>query len=325
MTVRRRAPGEPVRIATRGSELALRQARMVQQALAGRGVASELKTFTTVGDKKLDVPLASIGGKGLFTLELEEALAKGSVDCCVHSLKDLPTEAPDGLPVLAVLEREDPRDAVVLNSNLSGERLSEIPRGSRIGTSSLRRRAQLLSLRPDLEVVELRGNVPTRVRKVEDGQVHAAILAAAGLHRLGTNQSIAFYLDAPEWLPAAGQGAIAVQGREHDEELGPVLRALNHEPTAIAVNTERAFLAAHEGGCQVPIGALALESAEGWTLHGFLADVKGKVMIREHLVFHPTTATTDAERLASIIRLRGGEEILEGLREANNLPKPQPE
>jgi len=325
MTVRRRAPGEPVRIATRGSELALRQARMVQLELSARGVASELKTFSTVGDKKLDVPLASIGGKGLFTQELEEALAKGSVDCCVHSLKDLPTEAPDGLPVLAVLEREDPRDALVLNTNLSAETLHEIPRGSRIGTSSLRRRAQLLSLRPDLEVVELRGNVPTRVRKVEDGQVHAAILAAAGLHRLGAKQSIAMYLDAPEWLPAAGQGAIAVQGRALDEELGDVLRSLNHEPTAIAVNTERAFLAALEGGCQVPIGALAVEGADGWTLHGFLADVRGKVMIREHLVFHPATATADAERLASIIRLRGGEEILEVLREANGLPKPQPE
>ena len=325
MAVRRRAPGDPVRIATRGSELALRQARMVQQALAARGIAGELKTFTTVGDKKLDVPLASIGGKGLFTQELEDALAKGSVDCCVHSLKDLPTEAPDGLPVLAVLEREDPRDAIVLNSNMSAETLHDIPRGSRIGTSSLRRRAQLLALRPDLEVVELRGNVPTRIRKVEDGQVHAAILAAAGLHRLDAKQSIAIYLDPPEWLPAAGQGAIAVQGRERDEELAPVLRALNHEPTAIAVNTERAFLAALDGGCQVPFGALATEGADGWTLHGFLSDVRGKVMIREQLIFHPETALADAERLASIIRLRGGEEILEKLRELDALPKPQPE
>jgi hydroxymethylbilane synthase len=325
MAVRRRAPGDPIRIATRGSELALRQARMVQQALAGRGVAAELKTFTTVGDKKLDVPLASIGGKGLFTQELEDALAKGAVDCCVHSLKDLPTAAPDGLPILAVLEREDPRDVVVLNSNISAETLGEIPRGSRVGTSSLRRRAQLLSLRPDLEVVELRGNVPTRLRKVDDGQVHAAILAAAGLHRLDAKQSIAIYLDPPEWLPAAGQGAIAVQGRANDEELAPLLRSLNHEATAIAVNTERAFLAALEGGCQVPIGALAVEGADGWTLHGFLSDVRGKVMIRQQRVFHPETARVDAERLASIIRLRGGEDVLEGLREASDLPKPQPE
>ena len=281
MAVRRRAPGDPVRIATRGSELALRQARMVQQALAARGILSELKTFTTVGDKKLDVPLASIGGKGLFTQELEDALAKGTVDCCVHSLKDLPTKAPDGLPVLAVLEREDPRDALVLNSNISAEALGEIPRGSRIGTSSLRRRAQLLSLRPDLEVVELRGNVPTRLRKVDDGQVHAAILAAAGLHRLDAKQSIAIYLDPPEWLPAAGQGAIAVQGREHDEELTPVLRSLNHEATAIAVDAERAFLAALEGGCQVPIGALATLAEDTIVLEGMVGALDGSTIIRE--------------------------------------------
>ena len=325
MPARRRASGEPVRIATRGSELALRQARQVQAALAARGVESELKTFTTVGDRKLDVPLASIGGKGLFTQELEEALAKGTVDCCVHSLKDLPTQAPDGLPVLAVLQREDPRDAVVLNSNIFAERLEEIPRGSRIGTSSLRRRAQLHALRPDLEVVELRGNVPTRLRKVEDGQVHAAILAAAGLHRLDAHQRIAFYLGAPRWISAAGQGAIAIQGRAVDEELRPLLESLDHEPTAVAVTAERSCLAALEGGCQVPIGVVALEHEETWTLHGFLSDVKGKRVVREHLAFARGEAREAGERLASIIRLRGGEEILEGLREASDLPKPQPE
>ncbi|NUS96845.1 MAG: hydroxymethylbilane synthase [Gemmatimonadaceae bacterium] len=325
MAVRRRAAGDPVRIATRGSELALRQARLVQQALAARGMASELKTFTTVGDRKLDVPLASIGGKGLFTQELEEALAKGTVDCCVHSLKDLPTTAPDGLPVLAVLQREDPRDAVVLNSNIVAERLEEIPRGSRVGTSSLRRRAQLLELRPDLEVVELRGNVPTRLRKVEDGQVHAAILAAAGLHRLDAHQSIAFYLSPPRWISAAGQGAIAVQGRASDDELRPVLESLNHDATTISIAAERACLAGLEGGCQVPIGVVALEHEETWTLHGFLSDVKGKHVVREHLSFDPADAREAGERLASIIRLRGGEEILEGLREASDLPKPQPE
>ena len=325
MAVRRRAPGDPVRIATRGSELALRQARIVQHELATRGIASELKTFTTVGDRKLDVPLASIGGKGLFTQELEEALAKGSVDCCVHSLKDLPTTAPDGLPVLAVLQREDPRDVVVLNSNVFAERLEDIPRGSRVGTSSLRRRAQLLALRPDLEVVELRGNVPTRLRKVEDGQVHAAILAAAGLHRLDANQSIAFYLNPPRWISAAGQGAIAVQGRANDEELRPLLESLNHEATALAITAERSCLAGLEGGCQVPIGVVALEHEETWTLHGFLADVKGKRVVREHLAFVRGEEREAGERLASIIRLRGGEEILEGLREASDLPKPQPE
>ena len=322
---RKRQPGGPVLIATRGSELALRQARQVQQALAARGMMSELRTFSTVGDKRLDEPLASIGAKGLFTLELEEALARGTVDCCVHSLKDLPTEAPDGLPVLAVLEREDPRDALVVNSNISAEGLSDLPRGSRVGTSSLRRRAQLLALYPDLEVVELRGNVPTRLRKVDDGQVHAAILAAAGLHRLDSHQRIAGYLDAPMWLPAAGQGAIAVQGRESDEELSPVLESLSHAPTWTAIRAERAFLAALEGGCQVPIGALAQEREGQWMLYGMIADLKGKTVVRAEHALDPNAPEATGERLASIVRLRGGEAIIEGLREADRLPSPQPE
>lgn len=325
MNRRRRGPGDPVRIATRGSDLALRQARIVQNALAARGFAVELQTFTTTGDKRLDEPLASIGGKGLFTRELEEALLRGSVDCAVHSLKDLPTADPEGLAVLAVLEREDPRDALVLNANIFAETLGDIPRGSRIGTSSLRRRAQLLALRPDLEVVELRGNVPTRVRKVDDGQVHGAILAAAGLHRLDAHQRIAGYLDAPLWLPAAGQGAIAVQGRADDAELRPVLESLDHAATRTAIRAERAFLAALEGGCQVPIGALAVEREGQWTLYGMIADIRGKSVVRADHHMDPRAPEDTAERLASIVRLRGGEEILEQLREENELPKPQPE
>jgi hydroxymethylbilane synthase len=325
VSARRRGPGDPVRIATRGSDLALRQARLVQVALAARGVTAELQTFTTTGDKRLDEPLASIGAKGLFTKELEDALARGTVDCCVHSLKDLPTADPDGLPVLAVLEREDPRDALVVNSNIPAETLAEMPRGSRVGTSSLRRRAQLLALHAELEVVELRGNVPTRVRKVDDGQVHAAILAAAGLHRLGAHQRIASYLEPPQWLPAAGQGAIAIQGRADDETLRPILESLDHEATRIAVRAERAFLAALGGGCQVPIGALAVEQEGRWMLYGMLADVRGKTVVRAEHQMDPRNPDETAERLASIVTLRGGEEILEQLREASDLPKPQPE
>src|ERR671939_669374 len=205
-----------LRIATRSSELALRQARIVQSAVAARGVAAELVTFKTVGDKRFDEPLSAIGGKGLFTRELEDALAAGRVDCCVHSLKDLPTESPPGLRVVALLEREDPRDVLVVNDVVLATSIAELPRGTRVGTSSLRRRAQLLAVRPDVEVVELRGNVPTRLRKVDEGQVDAAILAAAGLHRLGAGQRVSAYLDAPGWLPAAGQGAIAVQVRTDD-------------------------------------------------------------------------------------------------------------
>src|SRR5918912_2714743 len=210
-----RAAGHPhlLRIATRSSELALRQARIVQAAVADRGIASELVTFKTVGDKRFDEPLSAIGGKGLFTRELEDALAAGRVDCCVHSLKDLPTESPPGMRLVALLEREDPRDVLVVGETIVAEGVHDLPRGSRVGTSSLRRRAQLLHARPDLEVVELRGNVPTRLRKVDEGQVHAAILAAAGLLRLDVHQRIEAWLEPPEWLPAPGQGAIAVQAR----------------------------------------------------------------------------------------------------------------
>ena len=169
-----------VKIGTRSSELALRQARLVQSALEAQGLTCELVTYRTVGDKRLDEPLSSIGAKGLFTKELEHDLLRGKTQIAVHSLKDLPTESPEGLMVAAVLEREDPRDALVVNGRILAQSLDDLPRGSRVGTSSLRRRAQLLATRPDLEVAELRGNVPTRLMKIDEGRVHAAILAANG-------------------------------------------------------------------------------------------------------------------------------------------------
>ena len=205
-----------IRIATRSSELALFQARQVQQALAARDVTSELATYKTVGDRRLDQPLSAIGAKGLFTKELEDDLAAGRVHCCVHSLKDLPTEMPDGLELVALLPREDPRDVLIVNRTLGARSIEQLPAGARVGTSSLRRRAQLTALRPDLVIVDLRGNVPTRVRKIDDGAADAAILAAAGLHRLGLADRIDEYLDPPAWLSAAGQGAIAIQIRRED-------------------------------------------------------------------------------------------------------------
>ena len=316
---------ESLLIATRSSELALRQARQVQAALARAGVAAELKTYRTAGDKKLDEPLSAIGGKGLFTKELEVDLARGAVDCCVHSLKDLPTELPDGLTIGAVLTREDPRDVLIANSVTGATSIADLPRGSRVGTSSLRRRAQLMALREDIEVVALRGNVPTRIRKVDDGQVHAAILAAAGVHRLGVSQRIASYLDAPQWLPAAGQGAIAVEIREDDDRMRGLLFPLHDAETALQVRAERAFLAALEGGCQVPIGALAQESDGQLTLFGLIADVHGRQIVRgEHPVdeHNPELAGI---RLANELRSRGATEILESLRRAEQVPAPQPE
>ena len=318
-------PATTIRIGTRASELALRQARLVQVALGTHGLESELVTFKTVGDKRLNEPLSSIGAKGLFTKELETALLKHKIDVAVHSLKDLPTESPEGLRVGAVLEREDPRDALVVNGRILAESLADLPPGSRVGTSSLRRRAQLLATRPDLEVAELRGNVPTRLMKIDEGRVHAAILAAAGLHRLGARQHITCYLDAPAWLPAAGQGAIAVQTRVDDERIRALVEAMNHAPTMRAVSAERAFLAALEGGCQVPIGALAIESDGVSTLHGMIADMSGTRVVRGSVRIDDADPELSGIRLANQLRGEGASDILEGLRRANHLPSPQPE
>jgi hydroxymethylbilane synthase len=322
----RRSPRDGVlRIASRSSELALRQARLVEAALATRGVKCEIVPFKTTGDKRLDEPLSAIGGKGLFTRELEEALAKGRVDCCVHSLKDLPTDWPEGLAITAILEREDPRDVLVVNDGIFAESIADLPRGSRVGTSSLRRRAMLASLRPDVDAVELRGNVPTRLRKVDDGQVHAAILAGAGLLRLGVHQRIDAWLEPPGWLPAPGQGAIAVQSRADDSETTAILAPLDHAPTRAAVTAERSFLAALEGGCQVPIGALATHVSGSLVLHGLIAELSGRRVLRGSVSVDPSCAESGGRQLASTLLDQGAGEILAVLREKKTVPMPQPE
>lgn len=315
-----------IRIATRASELALRQARIVEAALEAKGFTCELVTFRTTGDKKLDEPLSAIGAKGLFTHELEVALSKKKVDCCVHSLKDLPTENPDGLEIGAVLEREDARDVLVVNSVTDADSVMTIPAGSRVGTSSLRRRAQLTAIRPDLEVVELRGNVPTRLRKVDQGKVHAAILAAAGLIRLNASRHIKEFLEPPGWLPAAGQGAIAVQVRSDDLEMREVMASLNHAPTDTAVRAERAFLSALEGGCQVPIGALAIGNPDdSLVLHGFVSDIKGRDPVRGSIAVDKASPEESGRALAADLRTRGATSLLMELRNSEQLISPQPE
>jgi hydroxymethylbilane synthase len=325
--VARNAKRDPnvVRIGTRASELALRQARLVEAALVAHGAKCELVTFKTKGDKNLDQPLSEIGAKGLFTQEIETALSKGKIDCAVHSLKDLPTDSPDGLEIIAQLEREDPRDVLVVNRITGAENLDDLPAGSRVGTSSLRRRAQLMAKRPDLEVAELRGNVPTRLSKVESGKVHAAILAAAGLIRLEVEQRITAFLDPTTWIPAPGQGAIAIQTRSDDDRMKALLLPLNHEPTSIATRAERAFLAALEGGCQVPIGAVVSDTGAGPTLYGMLADVTGKHMIRGSRLLDLESPEVTGEELAGEIRSRGGASLLVELRQLTKLPAPQPE
>jgi hydroxymethylbilane synthase len=322
---RKNADGGVIRIGTRASELALRQARLVENALLARGIVAELITFKTTGDKKLDQPLTEIGAKGLFTRELEIALAKNKIDCAVHSLKDLPSDSPEGLEIVAQLEREDPRDALVVNRQTGAESLDELPAGSRVGTSSLRRRAQLLAHRPDLEVVELRGNVPTRLSKVEKGSVHAAVLAAAGLIRLEVERRITMFLEPPDWLPAAGQGAIAIQVRSDDSRIKELLAPLDHEPTSIATRAERAFLAALDGGCQVPIGALVSDVDGRPTLYGMLADLTGRHIVRGSRPLDAGSPESTGEALGAEIRSRGGGSLLVELRQLSKIPAPQPE
>jgi hydroxymethylbilane synthase len=277
-----------MRIGTRKSALALEQAHQVQAALAARGVESELVPFTTLGDRRLDASFLEIGAKGLFTKELEVALAEGTIDCAVHSFKDLPT---DTTGVVAVLPRADPRDVVV------GIAIADLPPGARVGTSSLRRRAQLKAIRADLEVVELRGNVPTRLRKVEEGQVRSAILAAAGLIRLGATRHITAYLEPPAWLPAPGQGAIAIQARVGGDA-AKVLAPLNDPDTMRDVTAERSMLAALDGGCQVPIGGLVIRGV----LHGLIADVDGARVVRGSEPVDPANPAAAGLALAAKLR-----------------------
>jgi len=303
-----------VRIGTRSSALAMAQAHQVAALLAELGATTALTEYTTIGDRILDKPLSAIGEKGLFTAELEADLRAFRTDCAGHSLKDLPTADPDGLTVVALLEREDPRDAFVVTAGSTVTSLADLPQGARVGTSSLRRRAQLLALRPDLDIQELRGNVGTRLRKIDEGQVDAALLAAAGLKRLGLGERIVSLLDPPQWLSAPGQGAIAVQARADDEPMRALLAQLDHVPTRRAITAERALLAALEGGCQVPIGAAVVTEGDALVLHACIADLSGRTVLRGSRVGHPDAPTEAGVSLAEELLAAGATEILDQLR-----------
>ncbi|MDE3166093.1 MAG: hydroxymethylbilane synthase [Acidobacteriota bacterium] len=260
-------------IASRGSQLALWQAHWVEGQLKALGHEVRIEIIKTTGDKITDVPLAKVGTKGLFTKEIEEALLDGRADLAVHSLKDLPTELPEGLVLAAVPEREDPRDAVV------GKRLDELAQGARVGTSSLRRSAQLRQLRPDLAIESVRGNLDTRLRKLDEGQYDAILLAAAGLKRLGWAGRIAEILETERMCSAVGQGALAIETRAAGAGFDAV-RALDHAATHAAVRAERGVLASLGGGCQVPIGAHATVEGERVRVRAIVASPDGSEMIR---------------------------------------------
>jgi hydroxymethylbilane synthase len=276
-------PPDRLRIATRGSALALRQSALVRERLIaahadlGAADAIEIVSIRTTGDRVQNRPLAEIGGKGLFAKEIEEALRDGRADLAVHSLKDLETRLPAGLELAVVLPREDPRDAFLARDAAS---LEALPRGAKIGTSSLRRRAQLLRLRPDFEIVPLRGNVDTRLDKLAAGEVDAIVVALCGLNRLGRAGLATEILEPEVMLPAVGQGALALECRAGDERVRALLRPLDDPDTALCVGAERAMLAALDGSCRTPIAGLAVISGRRITIEGLLATPDGGEMIR---------------------------------------------
>lgn len=296
-------------IGTRQSLLALWQSRHIAALLRERYPQCEvvLQKIVTKGDRILDVPLAKIGGKGLFTKEIESELLAGGIDLAVHSLKDMPTELPQGLCLTAITQRANVGDAFVSNKYAS---LAELPAGAVLGTSSLRRRAQLLAVRPDLEITDLRGNVDTRLRKLDEGQMDAVILAAAGLERLGYGDRIREILPPSVCLPAVGQGALAVECREDDAETRAMLDFLNDKAARQATAAERAFLGLVEGGCQVPIGVYAQVQDEAITIEAIIASLDGGRLLRQQI----SGAAADGPELAAELGRRmlaaGGAEIL---------------
>jgi hydroxymethylbilane synthase len=288
-------------IGSRGSQLALWQARWVAARLKGLGQETRIEIIKTTGDKVTDIPLGQVGSKGLFTKEIEDALLDGTIDLAVHSLKDMPTELPAGLVLAAIPEREDVRDALV------GRRLDELAQGARVGTGSLRRAAQLRALRPDLEVAEIRGNVDTRLRKLDEGQYDAIVLAAAGLTRLGWATRISQYFEANEICPAVGQGALAI------ETLGSkqgIAQRLNVPAVETAVRAERALLAALGGGCQVPVGAHARVGGSDVALRAIVASPDGKRIVRSELTGPAESPEALGHQVAELLLARGARELL---------------
>lgn len=299
--------GEELRIGTRGSALALWQAGWVRDSLmAGHpGLRVTLVPIKTTGDKILDVPLAQVGGKGLFVKELEEALLSGVADLAVHSMKDVPSEFPEGLGLGPILEREDPRDALLAVRFGS---LAALPVGAVVGSSSLRRRSQLLHRRPDVQVVSLRGNVNTRIAKLEEGQFDAIVLAAAGVKRLQLTRWVVEYLE--EMLPAVWQGAVGIEYRLGDERVGRLIAPLDHEPTRQCLWAERAMLSRLEGGCQVPIAAHAVLNGGVLTLEGMVAELDGSRLLRVVRSGSVADPVALGREVAEVLLSQGADHIL---------------
>lgn len=290
--------------------LALTQAKWVAAALEALDgdIKIEIKVIKTTGDKILDSPLSKIGDKGLFVKEIETALQAKEIDFAVHSVKDLPSVIPDDLTISAIPKREDPGDVLVTRGNLTWE---ELPRNAVIGTSALRRQSQLLHHRPDLSIKLLRGNVDTRLRKLDEGEYFGIVLARAGLNRLGIDRGKTIPQNV--LIPSPGQGALAVEARRSDESLLRLISKLNDEPSAVCVAAERAFLAAMEGGCQVPLGAIASLRGSRIGIEGFVGSPDGKVFLRDNVEEDAVRAEDAGRDLAGRLLARGGKEIIQCL------------
>jgi hydroxymethylbilane synthase len=303
---------DSLRIATRKSPLALWQAEHVRERLreANPGLRVELVTMSTQGDRVLDSPLAKIGGKGLFVKELEQGMLEGRADIAVHSMKDVPVELPHGLGIGAILEREDPQDAFV--SNRFGS-IDELPEGARLGTSSLRRQCQLRARRPDLQLSDLRGNVNTRLSRLDQGDYDAIVLACAGLKRLGMAARITRALTPEELLPAIGQGVIGIECRLDDETVRRLIEPLEHAPTRLRVQAERAFNAALAGGCQAPVAGFSLLEHDLLELRGLVGWPDGSKIVRGQISGPSQDAETLGRELAEELLSRGARPILQAL------------
>lgn len=303
---------QPIRIATRKSPLAMWQAEFVKAELelAHPGLVVELLPMVTKGDIILDTPLAKVGGKGLFVKELEVAMLEGRADIAVHSMKDVPVEFPEGLGLVTICEREDPRDAFVSNHYDS---IDDLPLGAIVGTSSLRRQCQLRSQRPDLIVNDLRGNVNTRLRKLDEGQYDAIILATAGLKRLKMNDRIRSEIAPEISLPAVGQGAVGIECRLDDQRVRQLLAPLNHQPTATRVLCERAMNNRLQGGCQVPIGSYSELQGDNIWLRALVGEPDGSIIIRAEISGPIAAAEQLGETLADELLAKGAKEILDRL------------
>ena len=299
-------------IGTRGSKLALWQSNHIKELLVDKfDVEVVLKRIKTQGDKILDVPLAKVGGKGLFVKELEVALTNGDIDMAVHSMKDVPTVLPSGLHIAAMTKRVDPRDVLISKTKAI---LMELPQNTRVGTSSLRRQSQIRNVRPDFLIVDVRGNLETRLRKMDEGEFDAIILAAAGVDRMGYTENITERLSPDISLSAVGQGAIGIETRIDDKEVNNMVATLNHQETFDAVSAERSMMRQLEGGCQVPIGALATTNNGTMTLSGIVATIDGKTLLRDRVEGPTSVPRALGLKLAQRLLDKGAGDILKDVR-----------